>query len=102
RDDVRGFADERDAVAAEGAGRRGAEREYAAAGLDLDLAEDRMDGAFDCRRQLGVVERGRFVGDMRREHPDEARAVAGQRHDGALAGWRVEFGRGVVMRPRVP
>ena len=60
-----------------------------------------MRGALDLRRQLGVVERGDGVGLRRIEHPDQARAQARQRHQRERPARRVEFGRGVAMRPRV-
>ena len=60
-----------------------------------------MRGALDFRREFRVVERLDGVGLCRIEHPDQARALARQRHQRERPARRVEFGRGVVVRPRV-
>ena len=82
RHDMGGLADQRDAPRAESAAPCAtASGNSAAAWLDLDLAEDRMRAPLDLGRQSGVVERGEVVGVGRIEHPDQARALPGQRHE---------------------
>jgi hypothetical protein len=72
RNDVGGFADECNPPRAEAGGGRGRQREDAAAGLDLDLAQDRMRAAFDLRRHLRIGER-RNVADLGRvNHKNQA------------------------------
>ena len=75
------------------------ERKDAAAGLDRDLAEDRMRAPLDLVVERGVVQRGDPLGLGGLDHADEARSLAGQRHQRERAALGVEFGRGVVMRP---
>ena len=58
RDHVRGFADQRDAPRAEAPRGLDRERKHAAAGLDRDLAQDRMRAALDLLRQVGIGKRG--------------------------------------------
>ena len=55
----------------------------------------------DFRRQFGVVERGDGLGFARIEHPDQARTLTRQRHQGERPARRVEFRRSIVMRPAV-
>ena len=62
RNRVRGFADERDAVERERRAVSTAKRKRAAAGLDRDLAEDRMRAPLDLVLERGVVERGDAFG----------------------------------------
>ena len=77
------------------------ERKHAAARLDRDLAEDRMRALLDLVVERRVVERGDPLGLGGLDHADEARPLAGQRHQRERAALGVEFGRGVVVRPRV-
>ena len=77
------------------------ERKDAAARLDRDLAEDRMRALLDLVVERGVVERGDPLGLGGLDHADEARPFAGQRHQRERPALGVEFGRGVVVRPRM-
>ena len=52
-------------------------------------------------RAARLVERGERVGFRRIDHPDQARALARQRHQREWSVGGVEFGRGVAVRPRV-
>ena len=60
-----------------------------------------MRAAFDLARQLRVVHRDKFGGVSGIEHANQARTPAGQGHQREGPAFGVEFGRCVVMRPRV-
>ena len=77
------------------------QRKDPAAGFDRDLAKERVRSPFDLRGELGIGKR-REAGRLGRvDHEDQARALAGQRHQRERTGFGVEFGRGVAMRPRM-
>src|SRR5690349_1156819 len=76
RDDMAGLAYERDAMGAKCAGAFDREREHAAVGLDLDLAQDRMGASLDHSRKLGVGKRFEARGVLRIGNEDKARALA--------------------------
>ena len=60
-----------------------------------------MRAALDLARQFRVVHCGKLSGAGGIEHADQARTPAGQGHEGERTAFGVEFGRRVVMRPRV-
>ena len=53
------------------------------------------------RRQRSIVERRKFIGSLRLDHPDQAGAVAGQGHLCERPGLGVEFGRNEAMSAAV-
>ena len=102
RDHMRGFADERDAVAPRNARGLDAEREQRrgrarpsilprieCARRSISAASAASSSAASCVR-LGRI-----------QHADKARTQAGQRHQRERAVRGVEFGRDVVVRPRM-
>ncbi len=101
RHHMRGLADQRHAPRGElrcGLDRQG---KYATAGLDLDLAQDRMRAPLDLHGQLGVAERMQARDLGRIDHEYQARAPPRQRHQGEGAGLGMEFGRDVMVRTAV-
>src|SRR4051794_4910914 len=96
-----GFADQRDAVAAEGLWTLDGEGEQVAPGLDAHASKDRMRLLLDRGGQLRVAQAAKPLCFSRRRDPDDAGAVAGQGHEHARAMWRVELGRDIAMRPCV-
>ena len=61
RNNMRGFADQCDALVGKFPRRGDVERKQSASRLDLDLAEDRMGCAFDLAGKFVVIECGEFV-----------------------------------------
>ena len=60
-----------------------------------------MRAPLDLVGERGVIERGDPLGLGRLDHADQARSFAGQRHQRERPALGVEFGRDVVVRPRV-
>ena len=97
REDMRGFADEREAIGKVALDRKAAHRHETARAVDAHLAEDRLRLALDRRRELLVVELHQALGMVAVGHPDEARAPARHRHERERPGAGVELGRGVAV-----
>ena len=103
RKDVRGFADERDAMAGKTIGAHPRHGEKAARPIDLDLAQKRVDLIFDLLRQLRLGKRAAALRRLGGHQPDEARTIwlvfdRAQRHQRAGARSRVELRRNIPVR----
>ena len=102
RDDMRGLADQRDAVAP-----RSCARSRSPSGNRPRPSSTATLPRIECarrsisRRERGRVERAETLGLGRIDHADEARAQAGQGHQRERAALGVELGRDAVVRPRV-
>ena len=100
-DDMRGLADERDAVASEASRRLDGQRKHAATLLDSYLSEDRVRAPLDFSGESRRVEIAEMLRLGRFNHADKTRAQSGQRHHGERAGFGVELSRDAVVRPCV-
>src|SRR5215831_5304699 len=101
RHDMAGFADQGDAAVREAARSLDRERKGATAGLDPDLAEDRMRAQFDLLVERGRVESAEPLGLLGRDDAHQARPQARQRHQRERPVFGMELGRDVVVRPRM-
>ena len=99
---MRGLADQRDAVAPRKLRAVStASGKTPRPGSTVILPRIECERRFDLDRERGIVERAQALGFRRIDHPDQARALARQRHQRERAGRGMEFGRDVVVRPRV-
>ena len=101
RHQMGGFADQRNAIEPERADGFDRQREYAAAGFDGNLAEQRMRAPLDLGVERRVVERLKLFGVVRIGDADQARTIARQWHQRERAGLGVKLGGRVAVRPRM-
>jgi hypothetical protein len=101
RDDMRGFADQRDACLPEALRCFDGERKQPSPFLDRHFAEDRVRTTFDFGGERRCIEGAKLLGLFGTEHADQTRAQAGQGNERERPGFGVKFGRNAVMRARV-
>jgi propionate CoA-transferase len=99
---VGGLAHERHAAGGEAFRGLSSEREDPARAVDFHLAEDRVGAALDFKAELTVIEGVQPYGLIGLDDPNEARAIALERHQGERPALGVEFGRSIAMRSAVP